>query len=169
MSRIAALALAVALVSPALAQAQVPKVRPYTSAKWGFTAQFPWEPKEQPQGAGITVAAGNVEDTIAYMISATPIDAEVLKQKTIPRILDDAVKGAVDNVHGTVLEQRDVRIAGYPGREVVISGEGFKAHCRVYIVKDRMYLPMVIYKPELKLPMAADAFHAAFQLIASKK
>jgi hypothetical protein len=126
MTRALAIAAAVAFALPAAA-----KPVPYKSARFHYSAVFPWDTKETPQGEGVTVAAGNPEDTIAYMISATPISPEVLAKKTIGKILDDAVKGAVDNVHGTVKEQRDVKIDGYPGREVVIEGSGFLANCRV--------------------------------------
>ncbi len=170
MPRLAALALA--LVSYALpAAAEAPPLKTYASERWGFTALFPWQPKESApqQGEGVTVSSGNPEDTIAYMISVTPIAPEIIRKKGIPKILDDAVKGAVDNVHGTVLEQHDVKIDGYPGREVVISGGGFLANCRVYIVRERMYLPMVIYQPSLVLPVSPAAFHAGFRLARAKR
>jgi hypothetical protein len=39
------------------------------------------------------------------------------------------------------------------------------AECRIYLVGERMYLPMVVAARGVSLPMTVDAFHAAFKLI----
>lgn len=164
MTKHAVVALALLVAAPVIAQA--PGIKKYENATWGVSAMFPYTAKESPgEAGGITISAANPEDTIAYMLSIFPIADEVLKRKPKNKILEDAVQGAVDNVKGTLLSKSDIEIDGFPGKQFDIKSDQFIAKCRIYLVKNRMYLPMVIAQPTLKLPLEADAFHAAFKLI----
>jgi hypothetical protein len=164
MTKYAAFALALVLAAPALADEST-SVKPYSNATWGFSAIFPYAIKEQPgENGGITISSANAEDTIAYMLSVFPIADEVLKVKAKDKILEDAVKGAVDNVKGTLLLKTNIQISGFPGKQFDIKSDQFVAKCRIYLVGNRMYLPMVIAAPSLNLPITAEAFHAAFKL-----
>ena len=138
----------------------------FTNVKYGFSAVFPYDLKEEEKKDGeIMLAAGNPEDTIAYMLSIFTISDEVLKRKPVPKILDDAVGGAVENVKGTLVAKSDITIDGFPGKAFDIKSEQFMARCRIYLVGKRMYLPMVIFQPDLKLPIEPAAFHSSFKLI----
>jgi hypothetical protein len=150
----------------ALAHGDAAPPKPFTSKKLGFSAAFPYTPKETPNetGDGGTVASGNPEDTIAYMISVFTVSDDVLKKKPTAKILADAVRGAADNAKGTLKSQTDIKLAGYPGKAFVIDGEQFNADCRIYLVGNRVFLPMVISQPGLALPMTANAFHEAFKV-----
>jgi hypothetical protein len=139
---------------------------PYSNTRWGFASRFPYSINEKSgPGEGITVSAANDADTIAYMLSVFPISGATLARKGPDRALEDAVRGAVDNVHGTLLSKRDITLAGFPGKQFEIVAKGMLAECRLYLVGERMYLPMVIAAHDVSLPMTVDAFHAAFTLI----
>jgi hypothetical protein len=168
----AALAIVLASSLPALAQAPVETkpaagaTKKYENKEWNFSAIFPYTIKESPgENGGLTVSAANPEDTIAYMLSVFPLADEVLKRKSQDKILEDAVQGAVDNVKGTLLSKSVISIDGYPGRQFDIKSDQFIAKCRIYLVKNRMYLPMVIANPSLKLPIESNDFHANFKLL----
>jgi hypothetical protein len=168
MTKLASFAITLLLVVPGYAQEPSKKdaVKKYENATWNVGAIFPYEVKESPgENGGITISAANAEDTIAYMLSIFPLADEVLKRKSQDKILEDAVQGAVDNVKGTLLSKTNIKINGYPGRQFDIKSDAFVAKCRIYLVKNRMYLPMVIAQPTLKLPIEADAFHNAFRLL----
>ena len=151
------------LLLPLLAAAD--EAKPYKNATWGFSAVFPYSVKESPgENGGITISSSNAEDTIAYMISVFPLADEVLKRKGQDKILEDAVQGAVTNVKGTLLSKTNIKIDGFPGRQFDVKSEQFVAKCRIYLVGNRMYLPMVIAGPGLPLPIEASAFHAQFKL-----
>ena len=164
MTKYAAFTLALVLAAPALAEESV---KTYSNVQWGFSASFPYTIKESPgENGGITISAANPEDTIAYMLSVFPIADEVLRLKKQDKILEDAVKGAVDNVNGTLLSKSDIKIDGFPGKQFDIKSDQFVAKCRIYLVGKRMYLPMVIATPTLTLPLplSSEAFHASFKL-----
>ncbi len=163
MKNLLAFAAFLAVAAPALAQ----EPKPYTNKEWNFSAVFPYAVKEQPGpegGQGITVASANAEDTIAYMISVFTISDDVLAKKPQGKILADAVEGANDNVKGKLLRSVDIKLGPYPGKAFDIQSDAFIATCRIYLVGNRMYLPMVIAKPELKLPISAPAVHDAFKV-----
>ncbi len=170
----AALALLFAFATPAFADNTAVETKPgargehkkYENTKWGFSAIFPYAIKESDgENGGITVSSANAEDTIAYMLSVFPLADEVLKRKAKDKILEDAVQGAVDNVKGTLLSKTVISIDGFPGRQFDIKSDQFIAKCRIYLVGNRMYLPMVIANPALKLPIESNDFHANFKLI----
>ena len=88
---------------------------PYSNTRWGFASTFPYSINEKSDpGDGITVSAANDADTIAYMLSVFPISGATLARKGPDRALEDAVRGAVDNVHGALLSKRDITFAGFP-------------------------------------------------------
>ncbi len=166
MSR-AALAIALFLVAaPAVAD----EAHPYVNERWGFTAIFPWAASEKPQPqGGVMVAAGNPEDTISYMISVSDIDAEVMT-KGNDSILEAAVQGSLSNIKGgSISGKKTVSLGKFPGREFVVTAEGFAANCRVYVAAQRLYLTMVIAAPTATLPMSNAAFHSAFRITAPDK
>ncbi len=169
----AAFAIVLASALPAFADTAV-ETRPgptsatkrYENKTWNFSAVFPYTIKESPgENGGLTVSAANPEDTIAYMLSVFPLSDEVLKRKAKDKILEDAVQGAVDNVKGTLLSKSVISIDGFPGRQFDIKSDQFIAKCRIYLVGNRMYLPMVIANPTLKLPIESNDFHANFKLL----
>jgi len=166
------LVLALTLTLPTLAVAQAPAPAPgvrFTNVKYGFSATFPYDLKEEEKKDGeITLTAGNPEDTIAYMFSVFTVSDEVLKRKPVAKILDDAVGGAVENVKGKLVAKTDIKIDGFPGKAFDIKSDQYMARCRIYLVGNRMYLPMVIFQPDLKLPLDPAAFHSSFKLINPK-
>jgi hypothetical protein len=149
------------------------ETKPYTNETWGFTAEFPkaYPIKEAPNSFdGLTVSASSSNDSIAYMISTFTITNQALAQRTSDRILEDAVAGALSNVKGTLTYKSVISLHGYPGRAFNVKTDSFIAICRIYLIGNRVYLPMVIYVPNANdaalsvLPMTVEAFHQAFDV-----
>ncbi len=138
----------------------------FTSDKWGFSANFPYEVKESTSESGsVTLEAGNEADTVAYMISISTLSDEIIRTKEVSQMLEDGIRGAVENVKGQLGSKVAIKIGPYQGREIVINKDDYVAKCRMYIVEKRLVMVMVNASKKAVLPMSAEAFLDSFRLI----
>lgn len=87
--------------------------------------------------------------------------------EAIAAFLDDFRDDFVANgvLEGQFLREREIEIAGYPGREMeVIGAEGF-LKTRVYLVGDRLYMLVVASMTEEAYPETGDRFLDSFELL----
>ena len=82
--------------------------------------------------------------------------------------LDDALKGAeqgaVDNVHGRLVSDKRIALGSYPGVEMEADSDSAHFTARIYIVRSRLYLTLVISAPGKPYPDAAR-FLDSFRLL----
>jgi hypothetical protein len=112
--------------------------------KGGFTCEMPGEAKKATQNvftaAGpISVVTYSLEQAKGtYMVSATAIPSNAPAASTVQR-LDGARDGAVKNVKGKLLSEKQIRLDKYPGRELLIEPRaGVYIHQRIFMVEDRL-------------------------------
>lgn len=94
-------------------------------------------------------------DDSVFMAAYNDYPEFVVSSSDVGKMLDGARDGAVSNVSGKLLSERQIRLQGYPGRELWIEAdvEGQKglARARIYIVGRRLY-QVLVAGPENQFP-----------------
>jgi hypothetical protein len=110
----------------------------------GITCEMPGEPTKASQMVSTPAGPINVVmytyevPTGAYVVSATPIPRNAPAASAQQR-LDGARDGAVKNVNGKLLEEKQIKVDNYPGRELLVKGpQGVFIRERVFMVGDRL-------------------------------
>ncbi len=176
MSRLTAF---VALVM-ACALAPAAEWKEFTSQPGGFSVTFPKEPKHLTRNA--TTALGKLtthlfvveieNGRVTYLVAYADYPVELAAsdaQKA--RVLDGVRHGAIKAVKGGLTMQRDLELAGNPGREFAFTHESRQGkgtvHNRVYLVGRRLYQLKVVHVGDAPLdPKDVDKFFASFKLAA---
>ncbi|GIV97331.1 MAG: hypothetical protein KatS3mg057_1988 [Herpetosiphonaceae bacterium] len=137
---------------------------------------MPGSPEKQSQS--VSTAVGPIDlhmftldlGTSAYMVSFSDYPAEVITAAGPDAVLDGAAGGAISNVNGTVLNEREISISGYPGREIEVqipktaeNDEG-TAKARIYLVDARLYQVLVLGTKGKLSTEDADRFLNSFKL-----
>jgi hypothetical protein len=80
---------------------------------------------------------------LSYMVAYSDYPSNLVRYADVDEMLDGARDGAVDNVDGTLVGERKIRLQGYPGRELWIeatmAGKQGLAQARIYMVGSRLY------------------------------
>jgi hypothetical protein len=122
---------------------------------------MPGEPKRTRQK--VTTPAGTI-DVLAYMVevpsgayvvSATRFRGTLRCLSTQQR-LDGARDGAVKNVHGTLISEKQIKLDNNPGRELLIKAPGVFMHQRVFLINNRLVQAVVVSQTEAE---SADISH----------
>jgi hypothetical protein len=100
-----------------------------------FTAEFPAGPKREVQR---TTAAGVEIEFVTYQTGDLVVGF-VEYPKSLSGSLDGAVKGAADNVKGTVQSRTDTMFMGHPATDVVIKAPEGIVHSRLVLRGNRLY------------------------------
>jgi hypothetical protein len=110
-----------------------------------------------------TLTTGNT----AYMVSYSDYPASIFQTTPIKSILDGARDGAVKNSQGRLINETDIVLGTYPGRELnVESSDGtnvMRAH--LFVVKERLYQVIVITAKGRASSPDLKKFLDSFQLI----
>ncbi len=116
----------------------------YRSDEGGFTVLLPAEPKVQTQLTD--TAAGTVQLTMALTemenyatgVSFNEIPSEASANPET--LLAGGRKGAAENLKGTVVSDKPIKLGPYPGTEFVVETSNNLIYtARVYVVDDRLY------------------------------
>jgi hypothetical protein len=88
------------------------------------------------------------------------------KKESLKAIFDGAVNGAVENMNGKLLSQKEIEMKGYPGREFRIDFQNGVATVtmRAYLVKNKMLILQTICDPKKEGNAASKHFFASFEL-----
>jgi hypothetical protein len=130
-----------------------------------FTATFPGTPKLQTkQAMGQTIQMYILElswGQFAYSVAYNDlgVDAEAMGGKAV-------LEGAARGLGGNIKSQKDLRLQGHPGKEVVVEmqqgGITMVLTNRIYVVKNRMYQVVVAgvkgKEPPASFPRFLDSF-----------
>lgn len=83
---------------------------------------------------------------IVYMIAFADYPDEVVSYSNPEDMLDAAKEGALENVQGEIISEKNIELKGYPGKEIVISAKVEEAIATVhlYMVRNRLYQVLVI-------------------------
>jgi hypothetical protein len=154
-----------------------PNWREYTSKDGRYSIQMPGAPRETqkeatlppPFSGQLTVQMATVDlgNKAGYAVMYNDYPAAIMAQPIgTDQRLEGAVKGGVNAVKGTIVQQKSISLNGYPGREVQISsGDKKQVRTRIYLVKSRLYQVHVIGRDAATITSAdADKFFNSFKL-----
>lgn len=149
-----------------------------------FTVRLPKEPEVETQT--IPTEAGNIAMVLytaetrdrAAMLTHNGFPAAIVDliasgdATVIKSMLDSGRDGAVANVSGTLQSEKEVTVAGFPGRDFTFTveagqsptGKGITGTARAVLTKDRLYQVMYLEATDKADPAVAQAFLESFQL-----
>jgi len=138
-------------------------VRPEGGA---FTCEMPGEPKRTSQKLStpvgmIDVVAYSLDvPTGAYVVSATPIPRNAPALSTQQR-LDGARDGAVKNVNGTLVSEKQIKLDNHQGRELVVKGpQGVYIHQRMFMVGNQLVQAVAVSQSKAESTDMSRFFHS---------
>ncbi len=137
-----------------------------------FSVSFPGTPEEQVES--VTTAIGTIETQffvvtqkdMAYSVNLADYPPEVIAAEDIQQMLDGARDGAVSNVNGELLEEKELVLNGHPGREfkVKVEDEDIVVRARIYLVNERLYVVQALSTERLASSEDIEKFLDSFQL-----
>ncbi|WP_171449234.1 hypothetical protein [Corallococcus carmarthensis] len=153
------------------AAAAGPAFKPYEATE-GFTIGMPTEPqverKAVPLGANTVNTAAfssRTEDGTIYSISTADYPEKLVASRPPEALLNEGKDGLVKQVQGTIKEEADVTLDGYPGKSYTVSSPVVgEIKARNFLVGPRLYTLLVIYNPNHP-NTTADAFLTSLKLV----
>ncbi|HJV09126.1 MAG TPA: hypothetical protein VJ653_05575 [Acidimicrobiales bacterium] len=100
-----------------------------------FTAEFPSGPKREVQ----TQTVAGVPVTLIMYQTGDVVVGYVNYPTSLSGSLDGAVKGAADNIKGTIMSRKDTTFMGHPATDVVIKAPEGIVHSRMVLRGQRLY------------------------------
>lgn len=157
------------LLSPAVLQiAAAQEWHTYAYPSDGFSISAPAQPvisMQNVDGDGGAVKMHNylLELGTAALYASTSDDV-ALPNSNLDDALKGAEKGAVDNIHGHLVSDKRIALGSYPGVEMEADSDSAHFTARIYIVRTRLYLTLVVSAPGRPYPDAAR-FLDSFRLL----
>lgn len=110
------------------------------------------------------------DENLVYMINVTDYPAEAIhsdKKDNLKTFFDGAVNGAVTNVGGKLISQKEVVFKGYPGREIKVDFQDGMAiiTMRTILVKNRNYIIQTICETAKDGNKSMTKFFDSFKLL----
>ena len=132
----------------------------------GFSISAPAQPVISKQDVDSDGGSVKMHNYLLELGSAA-LYASTSEDSALPNSnLDDALKGAeqgaVDNVHGHLVSDKRIALGSYPGVEMEADSDSAHFTARIYIVRSRLYLTLVVSAPGKPYPGATrflDSFH----------
>jgi hypothetical protein len=143
----------------------------FTSKEGHFKVVMPGTPKQQQFdtesdfGKGVlhmnSVQAGKT----IYGANYCDFPAEIRKAP-IKKVYDSSRDGAVANLEGKLVGEKEITLGKYPGREIQIEVAGGKQlfRARVFLVEQRLFQVVVMGTKEAAISKEADKFLDSFKL-----
>lgn len=139
-----------------------------------FVVKFPGEvkrasmPVDTPVGKVMMNVVSHEAGVIAYMIIYSDYPAgSVTKTGGPAKVCENASKGAVDSVNGTIRTSAACQLGDVTGLEIVadIPSRASVARLRFFVVGDRLYQVMFIGPPGQEASPAVMNYFASFRLL----
>jgi hypothetical protein len=124
----------------------------FKSADGNFSVLMPGTPTADVQT--VNTQSGQIEihfytlstKNAVYSVSYSDYPASIFDTTPIKSILDGARDGAVKNTQGRLIDEADIALGAYPGRELNVESSGgtnvMQAH--LYVVNHRLYQVIVV-------------------------
>jgi hypothetical protein len=146
----------------------------------GYSMTFPKKPTESTQS--VPTAIGELEMELFMYEGATDGDDNFLyglitsvypdslvnsgKVELLPEFFRRSIDGAVANVKGKLLSEKNITIGGFPGREVRVDYQQGLAviKMRVYLIHNKLFLIQTITATEKEGNQGVSRFHDSFRL-----
>ncbi len=109
------------------------------------------------------------DDNYVYGVISTEYPEGTIhsdNKESLKAIFDGAVNGAVENMKGKLLSQKDIEMKGYPGREFKCDFQNGVAivTMRAYLVKNKMLILQTICDPKKEGNAASKHFFTSFDI-----
>lgn len=138
----------------------------------GFEATFPCQTKVARQTLAAAtqtmplVSHSCIEGSDLYNVSVSLYPDGLIAKRTLKVSYRDAVRGAAENVNGTVRRSREHRLGRVTGRDALIDvpSQHVAAHLRVYFVGDWQFQVMFVGPKGRESGKRAMAFLDSFRL-----
>lgn len=164
-----------------------------TAGEWflfkgeGYEVAFPVKPESQtrtiPSQIGELTMSINMydasksdkkDDNYVYMTNSTVYPADKIssdKKDNLADVFRGAIDGAVKNVDGKLISEKEIELSGYPGREFKVDFQNGLAviSARCYLVKNRMYIAQVITETKKHPNASMDKFFNSFRIVSAGK
>ncbi|MGE6763896.1 hypothetical protein ACQKGO_38155 [Corallococcus interemptor] len=148
-----------------------PAFKPYEATE-GFVIGMPAEPqverKQVPLGANTVNTAAfssRTEDGTIFSISTADYPERLVASRPPEALLNEGKDGLVKQVQGTIKEEADVTLDGYPGKSYTVSSPVVgEVKARNFLVGPRLYTLLVIYNPNHP-NTTADEFLTSLKLV----
>jgi hypothetical protein len=152
------------------AAAPAPTFNPY-EAQEGFVIGMPTEPqverKQVPLGANTvnTAAYSARAEEVIYSVSTADYPEKLVASRPPEALLNEGKDGLVKQVQGTIKDESDVTLDGYPGKAYTVSSPVVgEIKARNFLVGPRLYTLLVIYNPNHP-NTTADTFLTSLKLV----
>ncbi|WP_309894402.1 hypothetical protein [Archangium sp.] len=136
----------------------------------GFSVMIPGEPQAQrgevaiPGGKVQTAAWTTNSEGVLYSISTADYPEKTVASNPASAFLNEGRNGLVNQLKGTVKNEEDVTLQGYPGKAFTVASDAGEVRARNFLVGPRLYTLLVLYNPSIGAPMA-DQFLTSLELI----
>ncbi len=168
-------ALLLAVTGPVFAEeaaAPTAKLQKLEAAE-GFTVMLPGaapDPIRQkvtiPAG-DVKTAAWSVQDASAgalFSISTADYPEKVVAARPASDFLNEGRDGLVTQLKGTLKDEKDLQLQGYPGKSYTVISEMGEVRARIFLVGPRLYTMLVLYASG-SIPAHAEQFLTSLVLI----
>lgn len=126
----------------------------------------------QPTAVGnidIHIFTGEKADGTAYMVMYNDYPAEMISGMDPKETLNGARDGALGRTKGQLVNEKDLTLDGYPGKDLLVkvtkgSAEGLLKQ-RMFLVKNRLYQVMTVGPKQSFDTKEVDTFLNSFKLI----
>lgn len=141
------------------------------SAEEGFNVKMPGQPQVQRQK--VNIPAGEVStaayslqtpEGVIYSVSIADYPEKVVASRPPEAFLNEGRDGLTNQLKGTVSNEQELTLDGYPGKSYTVSSPNGEVRARNYLVGPRLYTMLVLFNPSIGAP-AADGFLGSLQLI----
>ncbi|MGA2047373.1 MAG: hypothetical protein ABSG96_06755 [Terracidiphilus sp.] len=145
-----------------------PDWKPYTYRTDGFSASFPSPPTIEKQnvnssGGAFELRTYEADDSATALIAAVCDYGATAASKDPDAVLDDAKKGAVNNIKGQLVSEKKINLGVNHGVEFEADSDSAHVTARIYLVGSVLY--QVIVAAPLKTKYAdTSRFLDSFQL-----
>jgi hypothetical protein len=136
----------------------------------GFNVMIPGEPQAQrgevniPGGKVQTAAWTTNVEGVLYSISTADYPEKTVASNPASAFLNEGRNGLVNQLKGTVKNEEDITLQGYPGKAFTVSSDAGEVRARNFLVGPRLYTLLVLYNPSIGAPQA-DAFLTSLELV----
>lgn len=138
----------------------------------GFSVMMPPEPEVQRRSVPLkksgtvqTVTMSATLDGVIYSVTRADYPDVVVKKKGTQKMLSDVRDGLAAQLEGTVSDEKDAPLQGYPGQTFTIAGASNMVQARSAVVGGQVYSLVVVYTGQA--PERASEFLDSIELTAA--
>ena len=171
-----ALVLVLLVLASSAGRAQVSSGwKSFASAPGGFSVRLPGTPTEDAPKEAAPSAPTNrsytlsVRDTV-YILTYTDFARETVAKSTPKALLNAARDGGIKNVNGKLIAETEIKVNGYPGRDVTASVSIDKKpgsmRFRIVLADARLYMALFVGPGRSATDAQIDEFLKSFKIVA---